>query len=252
MQFALYRHPTLDPDVPRLGLVTANDIVDVNLACLVSMVGHMKPKRAEEIAAALAPSDLVSFLEGGRPSWHALRDSLERLGDTLDSELESPGGDLVVVPKATARLVPLVPPAAGWSEEAVGEWATTPVPSPGSTTIVALHTDGQAYLPEYLGVVGVTAAALSVDEALEAIALVAIVRPSRPESSCILHETGDMPRDEPGLATTVARAVAAASASRTLYPGDVVRCGPPIVVRQIELDTLDLRQMTVADIVPSR
>ena len=252
MQLCLYRHPAVTPDVARLGLVREDVVVDVNLACLVSMTGHMKPRRAQEIAMALAPPDLLGFVEGGRHAWNALGDSIERLGDALVLGLEAPGGEPVVVLKGEVRLVPLVPPAAGWSGEAVGQWASTPVSTPGSSTVVALHTDGQAYLPEYLGVVGATVASLKVAEGLAAVAFVAAVRPSQPESACLLHRPDDLPDDEPELPSTLARAVAAASGNRTLYPGDVVRCGPPVLSRSIDLRQRVTLDLDTEDIVPSR
>jgi hypothetical protein len=110
----LYRHPTAAPDLPRLGLLRHDDVVDVHLACFTSLSGHMKLRRAEEIATALAPPSLLAFLEGGRHSWNALRDSIERLGDALVLGLAAPTGDDVVVDKAAATLVPLLPPGAGW------------------------------------------------------------------------------------------------------------------------------------------
>lgn len=253
MQLCLYRHPTVTPDTPRLGVVREDTVVDVHLACLVSMTGHMKPRRAQEIATALAPPDLLGFVEGGRHAWNALGDGLVRLGRTVTPALEGPAGEPVVVLKGEVRLVPLIPPAAGWSGEAMGAWATTPVASPGSSTVVALHTDGQAYLPEYLAVVGRTAASVTAPEALGTIAFVASVRPSQPESACILHRPDSLPDDEPELPSTVARAVAAASRARTLYPGDVVRCGPPIVSRHVDLRPEVVIELDLdSDIVPTR
>ena len=254
MLLCLYRHPDVTPDVARLGLVRDDDVVDVHLACSTSMAAHMKPKRAVEIANALAPPDLLGFLEGGRHSWNALADSLERLGEALQVGLLGPEGEPVVMAKDDVRLVPIVPPAAGWSSTELGMWDTSPVPSPGSNTIVALHTDGQAYLPEYLAVIGSTAESVSVRNALEAVALVGVVRPSRPESACLLHRMPAIIDEELDLDTTIASAVAAASATRTLYPGDVVRCGPPMVVRNLDLRgaraAVDLTDE--ADILPSR
>ena len=235
MLLCLYRHPVVTPGEARLGLVREDDIVDVHLACLASLVGHMKPRRAIEIATALAPSDLLGFLEGGRHSWNALADSLDRLGGSLGPELLAPEGEAVVVPKRDARLVPIVPAAAGWSSEALGAWEATPIPSPGSSTVVALHTDGRAYLPEYFAVIGSTADHLSIDEALEKVALVAVVRPSRPETAALLHRLPDLPAEEIDLEVTVAAAVSAASANRVLYAGDVVRCGPAMVTRAFDL-----------------
>lgn len=255
MLLCLYRHPVATPDEARLGLVRSDDIVDVHLACLASLAGHMKIRRAHEIAQALAPADLLGFLEGGRHAWNALADSLDRLGGSLGPELLAPEGEVVVIPKQDARLVPVVPAAAGWSSEALGTWETTPVPSPGSSTIVALHTDGRAYLPEYFAVVGATADHVPVEDALDAVSLVTVVRPSRPETAALLHRLPDVPRDEIDLEVTVAAAVAAASAQRPLYAGDIVRCGPAMVTR-----SFDLRERAaapapagdIADIVPLR
>ena len=254
MLLCLYRHPTVAPDAPRLGVVRGDDVVDVNLACLTSMASHMRPKRAADIANALAPSDLLSFLEGGRHSWTALAESLVRLGRTLDVGIRGPDGEDIVIPKSAVRLVPIVPPAAGWSSQALGTWDTMPVPSPGAETIVALHTDGQAYLPEYHAIMGASVADASPEEALASVSMVAVVRPSRAESSCLMYRLPSVPDDEPDVIDTVVRAVVAASRARTVYVGDVVRCGPSMLRR-----TIDLREPAVTvdlaaaenDIVPS-
>lgn len=235
MLLTLYRHPALSPGVTRLGLVRDDLIVDVNLACLTSMEGLMKPKRAREIADALAPADLIGFVEGGRHSWHALRDSLDRLGETLTPDLRSPEGVPVVIAKSDARLVPLVPSAAGWTAEAFGQWEATPIPSPGSDVVVALHTDGRAYLPEYFAVVGANTANVAPDDAFDAIAFVAVVRPSRPETAALLHPVDNVPRHDGDLELTIAGAVAAASRNRPLFAGDVVRCGPSMVAGLVDL-----------------
>lgn len=252
MLLCLYRHPVVTPDRPRLAMVRPDDIVDINLAAVASMVPNMKPRRAVEIADALVPADLLSFLEGGRPSWNALADTLERLGDDLQLGLETPDDEQVVLPKPGIRLVPVVPPAAGWSSEALGAWTTMPIPSPGSTTIVGLHTNGQAYLPEYFAVLGSPVVDVSPAEGWAAVSLVAVVRPSRPESACMLHRPPALPDDELDLVPTISTAVAAASAIRTLYTGDVVRCGPAIVQRSFDLRTAPTARTEASDIVPSR
>jgi hypothetical protein len=233
----LYRHPTAAPDVPRLGVLRQDDVVDVHLACLTSLAGHMKLRRAEEIAAALAPPSLLAFLDGGRHSWNALHDSVDRLGDALLPGLDAPTGHAVVVPKPAATLVPLLPPGAGWSADADGEWDSRPVTSPGTDAEVVLRTDGRAYLPEYLVVIGSTTdgASMTVASAAAAIALVVISRPSRPESACVLRELADAAVDEPALLAIAARAVVDASADQVLQAGDIVRCGPSVVTGDVDL-----------------
>lgn len=254
MLLCLYRHPGL-PDAARLGLVASDSIVDVHLACLTSLAGHMKPRRAHEIADALAPAELLRFVEGGRHSWNALRDSLDRLGASLGPDLLSPDGLAVMVEKIHVRFVPLLPAAAGWSSEPVGRWEPVPVPSPGSSTSVLLHTDGRAYLPEYLAVIGATVAEVAEEDAMEAVALIAAVRPSRPQSSALLHRPPELPADEPELEATVATAVAAASRQHALFAGDVVRCGPAVVDRPVDIRDRDVAPMPArrgAEIVPAR
>src|SRR5690349_19089632 len=109
MRFCLYE-PDVASRVPRLGLLQGESVVDVHLACQTSMVEHMTPKRAREIARALCPSDLVGFLENGRHGWNALDDSLRRLGAQLgDPDLVAPTGDPVVRRLRDVRVVPVVP-----------------------------------------------------------------------------------------------------------------------------------------------
>ena len=230
MRFCLYRHATLTPDQPRLGLLRSTDVVDVHGVCAVSLLGHMRPRRAMEIADALCPPDLLSFLEGGRHAWNALQDSLKRLGPRLDiAPPLGPGGEDIVLPKEEVRLVPLVPSGAGWATTTFGEWGTAPIPAPGSEVVVALHTDGRAYLPEYLAVIGASIEPFDAGSAVAAVGLVAVVRPSRPESACILLPPDEAEAEEPGVAEALSAAVLAASRTRTLLVGDVVRTGPAVV-----------------------
>jgi hypothetical protein len=249
----LYRHP-LTPDRPRLGLVRRNDIVDVHLACAVSMSDHMKPRRAHEIASSLAPPDLLSFLEGGKHSWNALCDSLVRLGRTLETRTTTAEGVPFVVPKEEAVLVPLAPAAVGWAEGASG-WTVTPVPAQGSDAIVAMHSECRTYLPEYLAVIGTGVHAVEADKALDAARFLAVVRPSRPDSASVLYPMADVSSHDVDL-DAVARAIARASQERTLFVGDIVRCGPELVTSTIDLrdrvnDAMTSIDLTL-DIVPQR
>lgn len=230
VRLCLYRHPTLTPETPRLGLLRTTDVVDVHGVCAASLRGHMRPRRAAEIADALCPPDLLSFLEGGRHAWNALRDSLDRLGPRLDvSPPTTPEGDAIVVPKGHVRLSPVVPAGAGWAGTTFGEWGTTPIPAPGSEVVVALHTDGRAYLPEYLAVVGAPVEPFDAGSAGAAVGLVVIVRPSQPQTACILLTPDEAEAEEAGVSASIAAAVLAASRNRTLLVGDVVRTGPPVM-----------------------
>ena len=253
MLLCLYRHPVVTPDVARMGVAQEDTVIDVHLACMMSMLDHMKPRRAAEIATALAPPDLLTFLEGGRHSWNALHDSLDRLGDALQIGLETTDEEQVVLSKGDVRLVPIVPPGTGWSSETVGQWASMPVGAPGSSAVVALHTNGRAHLPEYLAVIGTTANSIAVSDAMAAVALVAIARPSRPESACLLHPVGHLPADETDIVEIISSAVSQASEHRTLYTGDVVRCGPALVDTNFDLrESRRLRRAAAEDILPTR
>jgi hypothetical protein len=248
MRFCLFL-PDAAAVAPRLGLLDGDVVVDVHLACQTSMVDHMAPKRAREIARALCPPDLVGFLENGRHGWNALDDSLRRLGERLtDPELVAPSGEPVVHRLSDVRVVPVVPWQVryGAATEAAGRWRVLTVPGTPST----LHTDGRGYLPEYLAVIGAPAERLDVDEAWEAVALVTETRPTDAVDAAVLRTPDELTSDDDVLRTTVAEAVAAASVERRLLVGDVVRTGLALVAHLVDIDLRD-EETPVGEALPA-
>jgi hypothetical protein len=233
---------------PRLGLLRDDDqyVVDVHRACVTSLSGHMTPKRASEIAMALCPPELLAFLENGRHAWNALSDSLERLGHDLeDLDLEAPDGEPVVRPVDSVRIRPVV----GWgvrtgeASTPRGSWRTVNVPLAEGRAPFDLHTDGRAYLPEYLVVIGHVADAIGDDEAWDHVALVTETRPTDPIDAAVLRTPDELGAEDDVLRNAVAAAVSDASRSATLYTGDVVRTGLALIASVVDLTegaTIDL------------
>lgn len=247
MRFCLYE-PDVASGVPRLGLLHGESVVDVHLACQASMVEHMAPKRAREIAKALCPSDLVGFLENGRHGWNALDDSLRRLGASLgDPDLIAPTGDPVVRRLRDVKVVPVVPWQVRYSGPVDGgHWRVLSVPGTPAT----LHTDGRAYLPEYLAVIGAAGRDLDVEEAWDTVALVTETRPTDALDAAVLRTPDELTADDDLLRTTVATAVAEASAHRTLHVGDVVRTGLGLVAHLVDIDLREV-DVEVGDVLPA-
>ncbi|HVF31436.1 MAG TPA: hypothetical protein VM933_00255 [Acidimicrobiales bacterium] len=222
---------------PRLGLLRGEQVVDVHLACQASMVDHMVPRRAREIARALCPPDLPGFLENGLHGWNALDDSLRRLGDRLgDPDLRTPDGEPVVRSVADVRVVPVVPWQLRYRDGLGqgGSWRSLSVPGTTST----LHTDGRAYVPEYLAVIGAPAEDLDPADAWAAVALVSETRPTDAVDAAVLCTPDELTGDE-GLRATVTAAVSEASAHRTILVGDVVRTGLALAGDLAEVDLRD-------------
>ena len=251
MRFCLFELGGTDAR-PRLGLLRPDDtVVDVHAACVTSMLDHMAPKRAGEIARALCPSDLHAFLENGRHAWNALDDSLRRLGDRLDdADLVSPSGHPIVHRVDGVRVVPVVPWQLRYAGSDDATWRSMTVPGTRTT----LHSDGRPYLPEYLAIVGAAGEHLSLDEAWDCVALVSETRPTDPIDAAVLRTPDELTLDDEVLRSTVAQAIVDASAQRTLHVGDVVRTGLVLVAHLIELDAdIDLTEAEtpVGDVLPA-
>ena len=249
MRFCLFEPDGGSPR-PRLGLLQAGTVVDVHAACVTSMVDHMTPKRAREIAGSLCPSDLLAFLENGRHAWNALADSLRRLDGRLDgTDLVSPDGEPVVRPLDDVRIVPVVPWQVryGGSVTDGGTWRGLPVPGSSAT----LHSDGRAYLPEYLAVVGTLTHQISADDAWDCVALVSETRPTDAIDAAVLRTPDELTADDEILRTTVAAAVAEASAPRALLVGDVVRTGLGLVAHLVDVD-LPAQRHGAGDVLRTR
>ncbi len=240
MRLCLFETDT-DPARPRLGLLQGSSVIDVHAACAVSMADSMTPKRAGEIARSLCPSDLWDFLENGTHGWNAIGDSLTRLGDRLaEDDLVAPTGERVVHHLADLRIASVVPwrlrlPTAG------GTWHGVPIAQPGRTAAITLHTDGRAYLPEYLAVIGTDAEALSLGDAWDCVALVAETRPNDPIDAAVLRTPDELGPDDDLLHSTVAHAIVAASHRTPLLIGDVVRTGLDLMTNLVDDTEIDLR-----------
>jgi hypothetical protein len=224
--------------VPRLGVLRDEDrVIDAHHACVASLSTHMPARRASEIAMSLCPPELVAFLESGRHAWNALGDSLDRLGlHATDPDLETPDGDPVSHHFDDVRIRPVV----GWALRAAPAarghgYRTMEVPVPAGASPFQLHTDGRAYLPEYLVVVGRSAEEVVEDEAWEHVALVTETRPTDPIDAAVLRTAAELgPRDDL-LRATVAGAIREASAHAPLEIGDVVRTGLALVANIVDL-----------------
>ena len=224
--------------VPRLGVLWDDDhVVDAHWACVVSLATHMPAKRAGEIAMSLCPPDLVSFLESGRHAWNALGDSLERLGPRLtELHLETPDGDPVLHHFDDVRIRPVV----GWAVRAAPAvrghgYRTMEVAGAPGAIPFQLHTDGRAYLPEYLVVIGRGGEDVDEDAAWDHVALVTETRPTDPIDAAVLRTPDELgPRDDL-LRATVATAVSEASRYAPLEIGDVVRTGLALVANIVDL-----------------
>jgi hypothetical protein len=228
---------------PRLGVLLGDDhVIDAHAACVTSLSLHMPARRASEIAMSLCPPELVAFLESGRHAWNALADSLDRLGPRLTDELETPDGDPVRHHFDDVRIRPIV----GWALRAAPAarghgYRTLDVPVDAGATPFQLHTDGRAYLPEYLVVVGRSAEELDEDEAWDHVALVSETRPTDPIDAAVLRTPDELGPDDEVLRSTVAAALREASAHAPLEIGDVVRTGLALVANLVDL-TVEERQ----------
>ena len=218
-------------------------VIDAHAACVASLSTHMPPKRASEIAMALCPPELVAFLESGRHAWNALGDSLERLGPRIDDPyLETPDGDPVVHPFDDVRIRPVV----GWAVRAAPTargrgYRTIDVEVALGATPFQLHTDGRAYLPEYLVVVGKAAEDVDEEDAWDHVALVSETRPTDPIDAAVLRTPDELGPDDEVLRTTVAAAISDASSHAPLETGDVVRTGLALVANIVDL-TIEERE----------
>ena len=234
----------------RLGVLHGDDrVIDAHAACFTSLAGHMAPKRAAEIAMALCPPDLVAFLESGRHAWNALGDSLDRLGPRLgDLSTETPTGDPVVWAFDDVRIRPVV----GWALRAAPAarghgFRTMDVPGLDGGTPFQLHTDGRAFLPEYLVVIGKAAEEVDEESAWDHVALVTETRPTDPIDAAVLRTPDELGARDEVLRGTVAAAVSVASRHAPLEVGDVVRTGLALVANLVDLTVEEREPIRLTD-----
>ena len=155
-------------------------------------------------------------------------------------------GDPVVRPLRDVRVVPVVPWQVRYSGPEGSAWRTVTIPGTPAT----LHTDGRAYLPEYLAVIGTTGKELELDEAWDCVALVSETRPTDALDAAILRTPDELTSDDDLLRTTVAAAVVEASRHQALLVGDVVRTGLGLVAHLVDID-LTARETPVGDVLPA-
>jgi hypothetical protein len=212
-------------------------VIDAHAACVASLSTHMTPRRASEIAMSLCPPDLLAFLESGRHAWNALGDSLDRLGPKIsDPALTTPDGEPVLRHFDDVRVRPVV----GWALRAAPAarghgYRTIQVDASLGSSPFQLHTDGRAYLPEYLVVIGRSAEEVDEDAAWDHVALVTETRPTDPIDAAVLRTPDELGPDDEVLQGTVAAAVSEASQHAPLEIGDVVRTGLALVANIVDL-----------------
>jgi hypothetical protein len=235
---------------PRLGVLWGDEhVIDAHAACVASLSTHMTPRRASEIAMSLCPPDLVDFLESGRHAWNALRDSLDRLGPRIaDLRIETPDGDPVLHHFDDVRVRPVV----GWAMRAAPAvrgrgYRTMEVSLPGASTPFQLHTDGRAYLPEYLAIIGRAAEDVPENEAWDHVALLSETRPTDPIDAAVLRTPDELGPGDDVLRSAVETAVSEASRHAPLEIGDVVRTGLALVANVVDLTVEEQQPIRLDD-----
>jgi hypothetical protein len=121
------------------------------------------------------------------------------------------------------------------------------VPGPPGATPFQLHTDGRAYLPEYLVVIGRGGEQVDEEDAWDHVALVSETRPTDPIDAAVLRTPDELgPRDDV-LRATVAAAVTEASEHASLEIGDVVRTGLALVANIVDLTVEEAQPIRLTD-----
>lgn len=93
----------------RLGCLTgANDVVDLNLAYLQSLIDRLPPQRARAVADAVLPADPIQLLANGSLGSDAVAAALESLPPAAPG-LRHEGGAVLVHPAGTVRLLSPLP-----------------------------------------------------------------------------------------------------------------------------------------------
>jgi 2-keto-4-pentenoate hydratase/2-oxohepta-3-ene-1,7-dioic acid hydratase in catechol pathway len=80
MKLVTFTPNKLQPGIPRLGAVHDSTVVDLNLASRALLATRESAARAEEIANALIPANLLGFLHGGATAMDAARRALDFAG----------------------------------------------------------------------------------------------------------------------------------------------------------------------------
>ena len=87
MRLVTFRH---GHETGRLGAVVGDDVVDLNAGC-ARMLNARGLRRFEEAARAVAPADMIGFLDGGQESLAAAAETLDFVSRLERSEREGVG-----------------------------------------------------------------------------------------------------------------------------------------------------------------
>jgi 2-keto-4-pentenoate hydratase/2-oxohepta-3-ene-1,7-dioic acid hydratase in catechol pathway len=95
----------------RIGALAHGKIVDLTSAVAAELAGSRDLNAARRIAAALAPPDMIGFLEGGSESREVAEKALAFVGDALKSgpDPEGPEGERLVFAEGEIRFLAPVP-----------------------------------------------------------------------------------------------------------------------------------------------
>jgi len=80
--------------VTRIGAIVEDQVIDLNLACRLQLLASGETGRAQEIANALVPPDMLAFLTGGQLSRNAAQDALNFIA-SQEKMTQGPDGEVV-------------------------------------------------------------------------------------------------------------------------------------------------------------
>jgi 2-keto-4-pentenoate hydratase/2-oxohepta-3-ene-1,7-dioic acid hydratase in catechol pathway len=97
--------------VQRIGLLTAGEkILDLNFAAALALAKKSSRRRAQALADALLPPDMLAYMENGAAGRETLAAALEHLGDAVnDPSLRGINGERIVWQQNEVRVLAPIP-----------------------------------------------------------------------------------------------------------------------------------------------
>ena len=110
MKLVTYEVSTAMGPLSRIGAVSREKVIDLNLAYALYLMDNKKSGRPHELAAAVVPPDMVSFLKSGKQGMEASATTIDYIaGKRSKATITGPSGEKIIYDLSEIKLKAPVP-----------------------------------------------------------------------------------------------------------------------------------------------